>query len=194
MKCDEESLEYHLFSIHIVTFYTSYLSLLLISNANCLLMQDWRIASNCTLRPRLVCGMEGKGKWKDSLSNGKGNWISHQLFFPVFGKDWECNQEKSNLPPHSLALELLYYLRRAQPHRWLPSSQPSDLHLFIAQIIFLITRVKLIRRHFVVINERFHDFRSLVWLEIMWHKRCIFDDFWAHFREEDKKSTVASRC
>ena len=53
----------------------------------------------------------------------------------------------------------------------------GDLHLFVAQIIFLITRVKLIQRHFVVINERFYDFRSLVWLEVIWHKMCILTTF-----------------
>ena len=68
-----------------------------------------------------------------------------------------------------------------------------DLHLFIAQIVFLITRVKLIQRHFVTINMRFHDFRLLRWLEVIRHKEVHFDYFWAHFREEDKKSTVASR-
>ena len=69
----------------------------------------------------------------------------------------------------------------------------SDLHLFIAQIVFLITRVKLIRRHFVTTNMRFQDFRLLRWLEVIRHKKVHFDYFWAHFREEDKKSTVASR-
>lgn len=68
-----------------------------------------------------------------------------------------------------------------------------DLHLFIAQIVFLITRVKLIRRHFVTTNMRFHDFRLLRWLEVIRHKKVHFDYFWAHFREEDKESTVASR-
>ena len=68
-----------------------------------------------------------------------------------------------------------------------------DLHLFIAQIVFLITRVKLIRRHFVTINMCFHDFRLLRWLEVIRHKKVHFDHFWTHFGEEDKKSTVASR-
>ena len=69
----------------------------------------------------------------------------------------------------------------------------SDLHLFVAQIVFLITRVKLIQRHFVTINMRFHDFRLLMWLEVIRHKEVHCNHFWAHFREEDKKSTMASR-
>ena len=68
-----------------------------------------------------------------------------------------------------------------------------DLHLFIAQIVFLITRVKLIQMHFVITNMRFHDFRLLRWLEVIRHKKVHFDYFWAHFREEDNESTVASR-
>jgi hypothetical protein len=68
-----------------------------------------------------------------------------------------------------------------------------DLHLFIAQIVFPITRLKLIQRHFVGSNMRFHDFRLLLWLGVIRHIEVRFDYFWAHFREEDKKSTVASR-
>ena len=68
-----------------------------------------------------------------------------------------------------------------------------DLLLFIVQIIFLITRVKWIRKHFVAFNVCFHVFRSFRWVEAIRHKKVHFDYFWAHFREDNKKSTVASQ-
>ena len=68
-----------------------------------------------------------------------------------------------------------------------------DLHLFVAQIVLLITGIKWLRKPFVAFNVCFHVFRLIMWVEVIRHKKVHFDYFWAHFREEDKKSTVAFR-
>ena len=69
----------------------------------------------------------------------------------------------------------------------------NDLHIFVVQIAFLITGIKWIRRHFVVINVYICDFRLLKHDIINLHKKVHFNNFQAHFQENDPKSSVTSQ-
>ena len=68
-----------------------------------------------------------------------------------------------------------------------------DLHIFVVQIAFLITEIKWIRKHFVVINIHICDFRVLELIAMNQHKNVHSNNFQVHFGEDDPKSSVTSQ-